>query len=210
MQGAVFKRLENFLQSVEETASKSGLNQWAWASDAKNQDGQARFLQPPEGTPKASVPKFKHKKGTLKRKHTKNGSIVSEAPPKPPPDKAETFHQVKTKKVPKKVKVKKVIEIDDSKYYLDAADVEREELIAIFQVYDVDNKGGICSEEMFAMMQSRKKQMGMFVVQQKGTLKNVSSVDLSVLDNNLHYTSCNYRYCDFFDLIFLLMSFIEL
>ena len=39
-------------------------------------------------------------------------------------------------------------EFDKTKYYLNASDLTQEELVAIFSIYDVDNKGGIDETEM--------------------------------------------------------------
>ena len=70
-------------------------------------------------------------------------------PPPAPKLKAEIFHQ-KIKKVETKVQMIAEVEdeFDQTKYYLDASDLTKEELVAIFSIYDVDNKGGIDENEM--------------------------------------------------------------
>ena len=42
--------------------------------------------------------------------------------------------------------------IDTRKYYLDAPILEKSELIRLFNEYDIDQKGGIDSEEMHHMV----------------------------------------------------------
>lgn len=72
LQGGVYKRLEIFLLSVEETAEKSGLSQWRWA--LKNNERGLFVAKKPEA-PKQT----------------------QEEAPKPPP-KAAIFHQKSKKK----------------------------------------------------------------------------------------------------------------
>ena len=179
MQGGIYKRLEHFLVSVEETAAKNGLDQWTWASSVNNDgNGQARFIQTPQPS-KAALPKFKHKSG-ITRKKTSNGSYVDDPLALPPPPKAVIFHQKRVEK-PKPVekKIKRKDSIDTSKFYLDASDVTKDELVSIFSLYDTDKKGGISGAEMHDMMQKRKKQMGVFVVTEKdcSTIMNALDAD---------------------------------
>lgn len=117
------------------------MNQWRWAtkgsSNNNNEDGQARFVVLQKEKTKSST-----YTGGRKRKK-------SNVQPPAPKLKEEIFHQ-KIKKVELKVQLIAEVEeeFDKTKYYLNASDLTQEELVAIFSIYDVDNKGGIDETEM--------------------------------------------------------------
>jgi Ca2+-binding EF-hand superfamily protein len=171
LQGGVYKRLELFLVSVEETAEKSGLTQWRWALKNNESGGQARFVATgSKGTNENGIKQEKKKlKAGIPHQKTRKISKIQKPEPPPLPKKKDAVpkQNIKKKKTIKKKEIKQQVVIDVSKYYVDASDVTEDEFISLFSLYDVDGTGGIDGNEMLTMMDSRKKSLGMFKVKEK-------------------------------------------
>ena len=95
LQGGVYKRLEIFLLSVEETAEKSGLSQWRWALK-NNERGLfvAKKPEPPKHAPEEG-PKPPPKAAIFHQKSKKKAKIGKKKEPPPPKKKEAIPHQKK-------------------------------------------------------------------------------------------------------------------